>query len=167
MDLREFLHRLFGIVLLPIAMRGPFNFIRLRANRLRGVKIGKGSWVGYEAFIDQPPEMAESMVEIGDDVGIGFRNTIFTHDSSPVKYGGKGIFKKVKIENGVYLGCNVTILPGVTIGEGAVVGACALVNKDIPPYTLAVGIPARPVKKVPRKGEDLNAFELANQQEKV
>ncbi len=148
MNLREFLHRLLGIVLVPLAVFGPFSFVRLWANKLRGVKIGKDVWIGYLAFIDQPPEVEESMVEIHDGVGIGFRNNIFAHDSSPVWRGGKCIFKKVVIEKNVYLGANVTILPGVRIGEGAVVGASAVVTKDVPPYTVVVGIPAKPIGKV-------------------
>ncbi len=151
MNLREFMHRLFGVSLTALSVFGPFSSIRVWANKMRGVKIGKDVWIGYLSFIDQPPEVAESMVEIHDGVGIGFRNNIFAHDSSPVWRGGKCIFKKVVIEKNVYLGANVTILPGVRIGEGAVIGAGAVVNKDIPPYTIAVGIPAKPIGKVEQK----------------
>jgi acetyltransferase-like isoleucine patch superfamily enzyme len=42
----------------------------------------------------------------------------------------------------------VTILPGVTIGEGAVIGSCALVTKDVPAWTIATGVPARVVREV-------------------
>lgn len=52
----------------------------------------------------------------------------------------------VVIENGAWIGCNVTILKGVRIGTGAVVGAGSLVTKSIPPYAIAVGSPARVVK---------------------
>ncbi len=148
MNLREFFYRLFGIILTPLAVFGPFSSIRVWANRMRGVKIAKGVWIGYLAFIDQPPEIAESMVEIHEGVGIGFRNNIFAHDSSPVWQGGKCIFKKVVIERNVYLGANVTILPGVRIGESAVVGAGAVVTKDVEPFTIVVGIPAKPIGKV-------------------
>lgn len=54
--------------------------------------------------------------------------------------------KDVRIEDGVWIGCNVTILKGVTIGRGAVVGAGSLVTKDVPPYGIAVGNPAKVVK---------------------
>jgi galactoside O-acetyltransferase len=49
------------------------------------------------------------------------------------------------------LGTNVVVHPGVTIGEGAAVGSCSLVTKDLPPWTVAVGVPARPVKDRPRE----------------
>lgn len=54
--------------------------------------------------------------------------------------------KKITIGNDVFIGMNVTILDGVTIGNGAVIGAGAVVTKDIPPYAIAVGVPAK-VKK--------------------
>jgi acetyltransferase-like isoleucine patch superfamily enzyme len=53
----------------------------------------------------------------------------------------------IKIEDDVWIGGNVTILDGVTIGEGCVIGASSLINKSLPPYTICVGIPCKPVKK--------------------
>lgn len=55
--------------------------------------------------------------------------------------------KDVVIEEDVWIGANATILAGVRIGRGAIVGACALVTKDVPPYTLVVGFPAKVVAK--------------------
>ena len=55
-------------------------------------------------------------------------------------------FKQTNIGNDVFIGANVTVLDGVTIGNGAVIGAGAVVAKDIPPYAIAVGVPATVVK---------------------
>jgi len=55
--------------------------------------------------------------------------------------------KPVLIEDDVWIGFNSTILKGVTIGRGAVVGACSLVTKDVAPYTVVAGSPARPIGK--------------------
>lgn len=55
--------------------------------------------------------------------------------------------KKVIIEDNVWLGDNVTVLPGVTIGKGSIIGSNAVVAKSIPPYSIAVGIPAHVIKK--------------------
>ena len=52
-------------------------------------------------------------------------------------------YKQTIIGNDVFIGANVTVLDGVTIGDGAVVGAGAVVTKDIPPYAIAVGVPAK------------------------
>jgi len=54
--------------------------------------------------------------------------------------------KQIKIGNDVFIGANVTVLDGVTIGDGAVIGAGAIVSKDIPPYAIAVGCPARIIR---------------------
>lgn len=53
----------------------------------------------------------------------------------------------IVIEDNVWIGENVSILPGVTIGKGSIIGALSLVNRNIPPYTIAVGIPAKVIKK--------------------
>lgn len=55
--------------------------------------------------------------------------------------------KPVSIENNVWIGEFVCVLPGVTIGEGAIIGAMSVVSKDIPPYSIAVGSPAKVIKK--------------------
>ena len=55
--------------------------------------------------------------------------------------------KPVFIKDNVWIGTRVTVLSGVTIGEGAVVGANSLVTKDVPPYSLVAGVPARVIKE--------------------
>ena len=77
-------------------------------------------------------------------LGIHPTNGIST---SPMFY--KDVFeehKKTIIGNDVFIGANVTVLDGVTIGDGAVIGAGAVVAHDIPPYAIAVGVPAKVVK---------------------
>ena len=67
--------------------------------------------------------------------------------TSPYLYpNGTEEHKPVFIGNDVFIGANVTILDGVTIGDGAVIGAGAVVTKDIPPYAIAVGVPAKTIK---------------------
>lgn len=77
-------------------------------------------------------------------LGIHPTNGIST---SPVFYQGViDEHKKSVIGNDVFIGANVTVLDGVTIGDGAVIGAGAVVVHDIPPYAIAVGVPAKVVK---------------------
>lgn len=72
---------------------------------------------------------------------IGKFITDFNEQNKP-----KGYDKDVIIEKDVWIGCNVTLLSGVTIGRGAIIAAGAVVNKSIPPYAIAGGVPARVIK---------------------
>lgn len=71
---------------------------------------------------------------------------IYKDPSVPIKFQGARI-KRVKIGEDVWVGANVVVMPGVTIGDGSVIGAGAVVTKDIPPYSVAVGVPAKVTKK--------------------
>lgn len=88
-------------------------------------------------------------VYIGDDVMIG-PNTLITTVGHPLSPMGRkkriGISKPVHIGNNVWIGCNCVILPGVTIGDNAVVAAGAVVTKDVPENSVAAGVPAKIIK---------------------
>lgn len=60
---------------------------------------------------------------------------------------------EIHIGKGVMLGMETMVMPGVTIGDGAIVGARSVVTKDIPPYTIAVGNPAKVIKQIPERAE--------------
>ncbi|MEH1819265.1 MAG: acyltransferase [Nostoc sp.] len=80
-------------------------------------------------------------IEIGNNVAISENVTIRDSDDHYINY--KNINSApIKIGNNVWIGMNVTILKGVTIGDGSVIAAGSVVNKDVPPNTLAAGIPA-------------------------
>lgn len=86
-------------------------------------------------------------VEIGEDTQIGPGSLITTtdhdyHDALKTRY------KAVRIGREVWIGANVTVLPGVTIGDRAVIGAGAVVTKDIPARAIAVGVPARVIRMI-------------------
>jgi hypothetical protein len=101
---------------------------------------------------------ATEKIIIGDDVLIASK--VYISDHNHGSYKGEeqdspmSIPKKrkiysspIKIEKNVWIGEFVSILQGVTIGEGAIIGTMSVVTKDIPPYTIAVGSPAKPIKK--------------------
>ena len=67
--------------------------------------------------------------------------TDITEDVKP-----KGFDKDVIVESDVWIGCNVTLLAGVHIGRGAVIAAGSVVNKDVPPYAIVGGVPAKLIK---------------------
>ena len=102
---------------------------------------------------------AMNSVTIGDNVLMASK--IFISDCAHGSYSGDVIdsnpdsvpidrplsFKPIMIEDNVWLGEFVSVLPGVTIGKGTIVGANSVVSKDLPKYVIAVGSPAKPVKK--------------------
>nr|WP_214448598.1 acyltransferase [Flavihumibacter rivuli] len=110
--------------------------------------VGNGSRVGDYSIIDVSGD-----IYIGNNVAIGPRATIYTHDhdyrnSRAIPWKGKALTKAISIEDGVWIGSNVTILPGVTIGKGAIVAAGSVVNKSIEPFSLYGGIPAKKIKEL-------------------
>lgn len=71
---------------------------------------------------------------------------IYDDPSVPIRF-QEGKLKKVEIGKDVWIGANVVVMPGVTIGDGSVVGAGSVVTKDVPPYGVAAGAPAKVIKK--------------------
>lgn len=87
-------------------------------------------------------------VLIGSGVNIYVSNHRFSDTSKTISLQGHAEIQPVILERGCWIGANVTILPGVTIGENSVVGANSLVTKNIPAFHVAVGNPAKVIKKV-------------------
>ncbi|CEJ42227.1 acyltransferase [Umezakia ovalisporum] len=82
---------------------------------------------------------------IASHSGIYANSHKFADPTQPIKY--QGVTRKgIVIEDDCWLGHGVTVLDGVTIGKGSVIGAGTVVNKDIPPYSVAVGVPVRVIK---------------------
>lgn len=122
--------------------------LRLALYRWMGVDVGRHVYVGMETWLDdQFPEL----IRIEDDVVISFRVTVVVHDDARrmdrVEPGQlEGTVAPVVLKRGCYLGAGALLLPGVTVGERAVVAAGAVVTKDVPPATVVAGVPARVVK---------------------
>lgn len=113
--------------------------------------LGNGTIIGDKCLLD-----ARNGIFIGENVNFSSNVSVYTqqHDHrSPNFDCSTGPQSKVIIGDRVWIGPNVIILPGVTIGEGAVIGAGAVVTKDILPYSINVGIPA---KKVGDRIKNLN-----------
>lgn len=135
----RFLLRIVDDLLLIPAMWFPGSFFRVLFNRLRGVKIGDRVWVGVGVILGNHP----FLVRIGNDVIISPGAKILTHDTSFTVVGGKDLAGEVVIGNNVQIGENAIILPGITIGNRSIIGAGAVVNRDITQGQIAVGVPAK------------------------
>lgn len=115
--------------------------------------FGKNIRFGKEVFINSGCHFQDQGgIEIGDGTMIGHNVVLATinHDLNPAN-NRKNHYAPVKIGNHVWIGSNATILPGVTIGDWAVVAAGAVVTKDVPELTVVGGVPAKVLKRLQKE----------------
>lgn len=117
---------------------------RVWLHRMRGVSIGANVSIGTSALIETA---YPSLVSIGDNVTIGMRAIIIAHLRDSTAQARIVDRPTVRLEDNVYLGPGVIVLPNVTIGHGAVVSAGSVVNHSVPPQTLVQGNPAKPIAR--------------------
>jgi acetyltransferase-like isoleucine patch superfamily enzyme len=122
------------------------NYVFLQGRQEGYCKIGDRVWIGPYAYFD-----ARSLI-IENDIGIGPGVKILgsEHTGKPKELPiiqTDLVIKPVKICRKSDIGINAVILPGVTIGESSIVGAGAVVTKDVDPYTVVAGVPAKFLKK--------------------
>lgn len=132
----------FSAVIIPTI---PFNGMRVCLYRLFGYNIGKGTFIGMRCYLD---DVCYDKIEIGKNVTISYGVYFACHGRKQRDH------NKIIIKNGAYIGMRASIISphDVVIGEGSIVGACALVNKNVPDYSIAVGVPCRILdKKVPAR----------------
>lgn len=112
------------------------------------ITFGENVFIGRSFYISATNLKFGSDIMIGPNLLIECSNHTFdTVGKSMFSYSNQKSSKGITIEDDVWIGGNVTILDGVTIGEGCVVGACSNVIKSLPPYTICVGNPCRPVRR--------------------
>lgn len=110
--------------------------LRVWLHRMRGVRIGKNVWIGYDVVIETS---RPQLVEICDGAVIGMRATIIAHFRE---------LDGVVIGEDVFLGPGVIVMPSVNIGRGAVATAGSVVTASIEPMTMVQGNPAKPVARI-------------------
>lgn len=125
----------------------PFNSIRILLYRLCGFKIGKHVFIGMHCYLD---DMCYDLLTIGSNVIISYGVYFACHGKNQGHY-------PIRIEDGAYIGMRASIISknadadipegGITISKDAAVGACALVNRNVPENATAVGIPCRIIGK--------------------
>jgi UDP-2-acetamido-3-amino-2,3-dideoxy-glucuronate N-acetyltransferase len=136
---------------------GPGTRIWAFAHVLRGAVIGAECNICDHSYIDEDVVIGDRVtikgqvavvdgMRIGDDVFIGpnasFTNDPFPRSKQPFESG------EIVIGRGATIGAGAILVPGVTVGEWAMVGAGAVVTKDVPPFTVVVGNPARVVREL-------------------
>lgn len=132
--------------------------VQIREN----ARIGAGCILSKDVYVDHAVRIGDRCkiqnsvsvyngVSIGDDVFVG-PNVAFTNDRVPRAFNTDWRITETRVGTGASLGANSTIVCGITIGEYAMVAAGSVVTKDVPPYTLVMGNPARPVGKIDKMG---------------
>ena len=127
-------------------------------------KAGGVVTIGSRTFIGGSSLVCANKIDVGDDVLLSWGCTIADHDSHSLVFSERSSdvlnwmrgekdwshvrSSPIRICDKVWIGFNCIILKGVTIGEGAVVGAGSVVTRDIPPYSVAVGNPARVIREL-------------------
>ena len=127
---------------------------------LKGAKVGKDCNVCAQTFIEGDVVIGDRVTiksgvqlwdgtRIEDDVFIG-PNATFTNDSYPRSKEYLEKFSGITVKSNASVGANATLLPGITIGEYAMIGAGSVVTKDVPAYAVVAGNPSRVIRYVPR-----------------
>ena len=125
-----------------------------------GCSLGQGVFVGNDVHIGHNVKIQNNVsvydaVTLEDDVFCG-PSMVFTNVHNPrAAVVRKNEYRRTLVKRGATLGANCTIVCGTTIGEHAFVGAGAVVSRDVPPFALMVGVPARRIGWMSRHGERL------------
>lgn len=129
------------------AQKAPWGGLRKWLQKKRGVKIGKNVHWGTNVVVDYP---YPNFVKVEDGASISGSDYFLTH-CKPMKY-HEGFVESyvapIIIHKNAWIALNVTLMPGVEVGEGAIVSAGSIVSKDIPPFTVAQGNPARVITDI-------------------
>jgi maltose O-acetyltransferase len=145
---RSGLLRLYGTRVGRRTVLHDVRFFNLYRKGFAGLRIGDECFVGDECLLD----LAEA-IEIQDQATLAERVLILTHTNvgyrdHPLQAHFPASVGPVTVERGAFLGAGVLVLPGVRIGTCAFVAAGAVVTKDVPPWTVVAGVPARPIRNL-------------------
>ncbi len=136
----------------------PFWRLRRKSLQLLGAKIGKGTYINRHCYVMNPNKLeigkytdinrlatidARGGLKIGNSVSISLGVMLITGSHDPNTKRFLAHFYPIHIDDYVWIGCGAIVLQNVKIGKGAVVAAGAVVTKDVPPYTIVGGVPAK------------------------
>lgn len=127
----------------------PNNRTRVRFLKWLGANVGGEIFIGQNFFVFDSGRT--DLLTIEEGVGIGPNVTILIHsDPYPSKLNKTfpKTWKPVHVKNNVWIGASSTILGGVTIGEYSIIASGSVVTKDVPPYTIVGGVPAKIIRSI-------------------
>ena len=137
------------MICLKLANLCPFVSGRIALYRMMGIRIGRDVFVGFGIEFDTNHS---ELIEIGNHVTISHRCIVASHmatsSDTPLRRLYPDSAAPVRIGNGAWICTGAILLPGVTIGENALVAAGAVVTRDVEAGTLVAGVPAVPVKSL-------------------
>jgi acetyltransferase-like isoleucine patch superfamily enzyme len=143
-----------GIWIRSLSILAQFSFpaqVTTTIHRMRGMHIGKGSKISRSVIVD---DSRPDLITVGENVWITAGCQLLCHQRDLNYYEkGKPVmdcplkYAPIVIKDGAHIGIGSIIMPGVTIGEGAVIGAGSVVTKDVEAYSVAVGVPAKTIRK--------------------
>ena len=137
--------RVFSVLFLLPAWFSPHKCLRVFFHRLRGVDIGRGVEIGYYCLIGN---VHPHTVHIADGAVITANCVLLDHDNALYyTFGGPVRIGDIHIGPRAFIGIGAIIMPGVTVGERAIVAPQSLVKRDVPARTLVAGNPAREIKR--------------------
>lgn len=137
-------HKIKNTLLMLLAYACPSNGLRIKMHRLRGVTIGKNVYLGMFCFLDN---LYPEYIYIDDNASVNAGTMILTHFNPMKQFSAilKAKVAPVVIEKKAIVAVRCVLLPGVTIGESAIVSAGSVVDKNVSAYTLVRGNPAKKV----------------------
>jgi acetyltransferase-like isoleucine patch superfamily enzyme len=146
------MNRPFSKILHVIMRLTPNNRFRVGILKRLGAKVSGNLFIGQNFFVFDGGRT--DLLTIGKNVGIGPNVTMVIHSDpspSPLEKIHPKAWKPIEIGEGVWIGASATILGGVRIGKFSIVAAGAVVTKDVPPFSVVAGVPARKIREIGTK----------------
>lgn len=147
--------------------------IRVRIWARQKVEIGKNFYIGRDSFIESDVKIGDNVIWANRVALVGRYDHHYQQIGVPVRlavqirdkdYNWKGLDSLTVIEDDVWVGYNTTIMSGVHIGKGSIIAAGSLVTKDVEPYSIYCGVPAKKLKPRFDSEEDLAKHQILYKQ---
>jgi acetyltransferase-like isoleucine patch superfamily enzyme len=154
MNINLWIVRIKNKLIYSLGVHFPYSKVRRKSLKWLGYQVGKNVYFPGDLIITQNFTGDRGKLIIGDNVSIGPRCTLvlFSHPNfSQIRNQLTEKKREIIIEKNAWIGAGVIVLQGIKIGEGAIVAAGAVVTKDVAPYTIVAGVPAKKIGEVLHK----------------